>query len=1629
MEIQILYHKVMFLRRVIILILILAPVMGFAQEESPATELNLDELRRRIFNEAPEEIFNTSIGDSSVSFFLTGSWKGDLHSNFGFSVSPLGTGFVSPETPLLFKQEVDLLMSLWINNRWFVEVNFLDDSNLNTYRAGYQGLQGEFLQYAGIGNTGLDFPSFPYLDLGGDSPSSFGFYSRFGSPQLNIHALLRYDAASREERIFSGSRERTYSDLHPQNSIRGVSFVLPDIDIDPEVIIYIEDEKGSILDTSGRRWRFALHSEFAVSRHNGLLELSTRPQGMVAVFYTKSGERPWNISMGSYDGMSYGYLSEVQNWFDSSPGRDKIKLEEFPQCGGSQSERPGEVIFGTNHALVIYQPGTFSPFERRNRYDAASNTTERAALVSISSGTEINNFSLVLLESTAIEDIFTFSATVSQRGVYELVRSGNINRRDPGVIWPLAAQHDTVAGMPEVYLPSRGNVSGDVIIRFTNYSSSSGYYIGTDVIPGSIQVWRSGIQDTNFIYSSSSGEVIISGSVGINELIRITYLKISEGTHLGSIAAGLGVIYKNGSNPFSAQAAIGVRWNLTEDSFTEYDLSSEGSVGLSAKAALDYDYLNAHVTGGFAFVQTDTTGLYRAAGMEGNETILTLPAETSFISNPPSSVIADDYDFNVINRSDLIYRNYYDNNILGNTLMSLDWNAPVVTQINRPYPVKDSKLGDTTVLAAEFNIKSGGWTGYQVPLFNSSQILSNVREIEIPYRFHNYNNDNPENFRIIIQIGSLSGKDFAFIENKDLIWEKTLFKDDWNLIPPVDPNGYYSNIDFNYNPRIARFILNDEDRLKMGDAKNLRIIIIYEGDGELTGRVLLAPPIIKGASFRAVTFNGNNISEIQNILSGENRVTAVETIDPLLASAYSEIITRLHPVQNTQRVLKVDWENMGQGISAGFDGRIGELPLSDYRELSFFVKGPQPDITGTLSFTIASGPDSLQDFILNTEIPLAVFTPGKWSKVTIRYQGGGTGITVDGINIPNADLRYRQLSVLNDSYERRTSYIAVLVNPENGDLPQALEDGSISIDEIILEDSILFYRMNAGAGVSFSRPGTFVSIGNSALLADFSVYSLVESEARANSDVQDQQFSGSMINRSGAEVSFLGVKVSGNFAFTAAEDTFIWRADHSISRSFGPLTIKEVFYASPMENTVNHGFNAVFLSDFYTEFKADTLYNFSRLRQRWNLNFGYRSENQLIPAAAVNTEAVWTRNENIKEDAGYGELWIDTWALLVPDNGSGADSRRTNAQIILTQRTRPVGAVVTLEGNTNFSGVNNITRSESTAFLDVPVMINNVNFVLRSGRGFKKHIFYSGENVFDDGTRFFESIDDSFPVWGVFPIYSLFAPELNVAFEKGLNNPASKDLTFYTSLNDHFSTRINIPQFYNLLSFAVPSRITFGLERTLEQKMDTNTDRLNIGGSLSFSSINMFGAMGYKPLFNFYQTDEYSHAIDAAFIFPRDEEISWRIQSVLGAGFRGFSGSVLNFVNTLTMRTGRQPSADQIYWIESFSAAWEAPTKNSMLSLIYDRIAASAEKQSSWLNLSSVFGLNYEQLRRESLEFVIDKSTDNHRWNISAGHEEVVRILGRVNFTTFIKLRCSEDIEKETFMFDILLGTTLRLSF
>ncbi|MDR0585911.1 MAG: hypothetical protein LBG26_01595 [Treponema sp.] len=1575
--------------------LLLLPVFSFAQENS---QNQLERRRRAITEEADSELMRMNISDSEVSLVVKGFWKGTLTANWGISRGPLGISPDSEDSPLLFTQEADLTLSLWIRERWFLEVSFLDDYDLNTYRAGYQGFPGETVQYVGVGNTGLDFPVFPYLDLGGDSPSSFGVYGRFGSGDLSFHSLVRYDAAAREERIFVGDRERSFSNLSPDKPLRGVSFVLPDENISAVPVVYFEDKNGD-LSGGGRKWRLAVPSEYAASGINGIVELVREPAGMVAVYY--NGGVYGVSSYGTAASPAAGYLGDVQELFS-------VNLHDYPQPGGTTA--PGTVAIGGVSALVIYEPGTFSPFERQSRYRSPSAASEDAALVRTSTGERISGFELLSADNIVLSldlPLYSLSGDDSQRGIFELVSTAS-GRREPESMWPLAEDY------PEIYLPGKQAFTEDISLRFTNYGPAGAYVIGTDVVPGSVQVYRGGIMDSQVSYDSGSGTVQLSSPVGFNEVIRVTYLKRSEERRLGSLAAGVGLVYRPEEKPFSWEAALGLRWNVSQEAYTEEGAASPGTVGFGGKAAWDYDRLKASVSLGLGFEQPDTTGLYRVAGMEGNsEIVMGLSTSGAFISEAPpvKSVSSPSLfsDLPLSKRADLVYRNYRNADIFGvSKLMPIDWNAPVISGKQGPYPAKDA---DMEIFAAEFELDASKiWTGFEVPLGEDGKLLEQAKAVVVPIRLFNFSGS--DSIKIIAQFGTLSDSDQGIVENPFLMIEGEIY------------SGPPSSSSWKNDPTVT-ISFTDADRHKLQNATHMRIIIVdveTSSPSGVSGRLLVARPYIMGASWRAVTLTSGEITGAE-----DPKVSLAETGD---SSLDNSTVSRLHP-SGANHVLKIDW---GSSVkSAGADGRVSEIPLSQYKVLSFFLKTPEvrpiTDPPSAISFSsfrfiVARGPSSLgndNEIAVEAEIPASAFGTPDWVKVELHYRE--QKVLIDGNPVSGAKLKYRQDALRQsetDMYAPGSSYIAVFVESS-----APLTDGTFSIDEICLEEPAPSYRLNTGTTLEWIHPEPLVSVNDKPVVSDFSINTALETGATGDPFTSESETFAGMQSRSSAGVTVLGASVTGNLSFNVSNELSYWSAGHGLSRSFGPVSINERFNTAPYNKNFDHKLSIGLDGPLHAQLSSDTNYEIKKLRRLWNFSTGVDAVQNEYPGFFVGADLGYTEKTDRPESrmSNYGETWAMSFPEMLIDSGAGKtiQNRDLRGRAAINVNRTPLGVNLGFDMANFVSVPLGITQSSSRGTLEFPFVVGRLRGALHSERSFRRLENGYGEDLGEDIERYGGSLSASSPLWSTIPVYSIFDSGLEDSLDKTLDNYSVPEKTENTRWNEALSLNLFFPERYDPLSLIVPVSFSSRIDRTLEQRLDTRLDVFTFSPALNFSGINLFGSMGTTPVFRFYRNDEFRHSVSGVFSFPKSEKPVWRLQAEQNLAFFGARGAELGIHNTVT--TGSTG------WIESLALLWTVPAEKTLLSLIYDKMMGKLEGADNFPAIKSLAASDYERLRRESLELVIDKSGDYANYSVILGHESLVRILGKLTLSAFSKLNVKMNEYSDTLSFMLSFGTSLSVTF
>jgi hypothetical protein len=504
--------------------------------------------------------------------------------------------------------------------------------------------------------------------------------------------------------------------------------------------------------------------------------------------------------------------------------------------------------------------------------------------------------------------------------------------------------------------------------------------------------------------------------------------------------------------------------------------------------------------------------------------------------------------------------------------------------------------------------------------------------------------------------------------------------------------------------------------------------------------------------------------------------------------------------------------------------------------------------------------------------------------------------------------------------------------------------------------------------------------------------------------------------------------------FSVSDDVSGWSAGHSISRSFGPLSVSEFFNVSPppVDEVMDHRLSLGLDSLVYGNLTSSANLQNRRLNRLWSASAGINPKQNGCPGFSLEGTLNYLEKPEKPETwlSGYGQTWIQSWELMLPDDGSGSEKSAISNRNVKTRAAfvldwLPVGADISFEGKNEVSIPLELSRSSSNAAIIFPFSFRPVRGNVRLQREISGSFAYTGENIQDDLFRYGENLYNTAPLWRTLPVFSFFDPNLNSAMDTALMNYTfySENNRFYESLGINFV----FPERYDIPSLFIPVTFSTQLSRTMEQRLDTRLYVLTLGSTLNFSAINLFGAMGSRPVFGFYRNDELRHSISGLVSFPRSEDPLWRVQAEQYMGVYGFRESEMGIDNTYT--------ATSTGWIESFGLVWSIPREKTLLSVIYDagmkKISGSAFSPA----LSEIARTEYERLFRETLEIVLDNASEENRiYSFSAGHESVVRITGRLTLTGFVKLTVKRNTYKETPQNNLLgvflnFGTTLAVTF
>ncbi|MDR1932779.1 MAG: hypothetical protein LBQ57_08175 [Spirochaetales bacterium] len=1474
--------------------------------------------------EAPENIFDAQIGDTDVDLYLEGYWDASVKGGLGFAFIP-GQGwsypYVFPEFPDGFEydQKPDLILSLWLKERFFFETTINEDYELNTYLLGYQGKPGEFVQSVKAGNRGVEISPFPYMEFPGSSRHSPALSTMFQTERTQHEFLFRYDPSLPRKKTFIGKNEVEEARIDPANYVRGRFFVLPDTEVSlPDLSLYIEDAKGTITGDNGRRYRRATNFDYSYLPEDGSITLTNASAGRVLVYYTKGGAEVGNPSLGR--GALPNYITGPPLEID--PAGAPLDFDWGLSYMGSPLTDYQVTIDG-RAALLLYDPGAWNPFEITGAYSLSGTAAS------------MNNSTNLRIVHRGADSLYTTSQplSLSMSESYSIVRvlpSGTAQGRSMQARFPFAADE------PYLYGPDRLKDGGgaDFELLIQSYMPVQSLILTNDVIPGSVTIYRNGREETSFSVDYESGRISLPFEPAPSDRIEVYYRTYSGEGQGGDILFGSGsTLYL--SEALTLKIATGLRWNVMKGKYSTEPGDHPGIVGASAQVNYRSENFNITADGAVIYTNPDTSGLLRLLGMEKHNMELETNKNNMFPSSAPDPILLTSFlglRLDNSNRGRLLFKNYETKNLAGSVTLNSWSDAPSRQwayedgSLIGPYVASDRGAGFDNIMVMDYELDGAQqWVGAQMNLstgWDDALDLSNISAVRFAYRVAKpvsgpFNGDVSLHFQAgaldedldgdgyLDEEAGASSRGYAFNhgvltlyvgagqegfgndirDSEDANRNRILERENPPLVfssQLMDTGGLGSPVVFTgetgWEAGVVR--IPPDMRSRMTQVRAIRFIVRREGGdtNPRAGRILIGKLVFEGSSLSPrVTGAGSlRLREIPEILADGYAA-------PPLQNVYSEPLKTFHSNDEAtdQHILEATWKNIAPADSWEIRGFTTEIPPENYRSLNMFMRFAKIETPGSararlrLAYTDSAGKGLILSFeVPSPALPITAVSAASWQKLTIDIADrkawlGDTELTAAAGNTLRID---------SDSVEWNRFSLKF----ENSG---GAQEGTVYLDEVYLSDPRDTVGFAGSTDISLYLPGDVLSVGGVSILRNVSLSEKIsgrnsefkgQKEAAADTDYSVGHFN----SASAVSGEVLGVVYAeGEFAVNALEDRKEYEGGHSvrIPAEGGVIVFRDQYKRN--FNTLlpamsrSNSLESSPLNGLSLRAGAETYLASGALTQNWN------SQADINPAgnASVSTRLSLRNIAEgyvLDEETSYSDSWLSSYELLLPWN-EGRDAER---QGTLRLDGNFTGEVIGLIFNPEVSFINSGERDGrqrgiSSVSVEVPLVFRDSP----NEPGWRLSVLYSRradttisvpvEGDFSSDTR---NLTDTMRrqrfFYNSIPYLEIFAHSDRSTFAEDTEYLIRSDYTPQAGLRYSRAYGSSIRDLF------LPSQAEARAKKTYTRGGEVLSASNAYDLSLTNFAINLFGSSGSYPFFSWYSVDEFQLQNTLSLITQEEEK-------------------------------------------------------------------------------------------------------------------------------------------------------------
>ncbi|MDA3941118.1 MAG: hypothetical protein PF693_17710 [Spirochaetia bacterium] len=1403
--------------------------------------------------EAPESIFSISPGGADVDLYLLGTWETELLGGYGISWNSenkdlIESSFPGMQTGLQLTHGPDIFISLWLMNSYFFEASFIDDYDLNTILFGYEALEENFLRSVRIGNTDIGFGDYSYLSIPEASTDSMGGMALFKNDKSEHQLMLRYDPAEMQVKNFIGQYEVDPSRAKLTEYIKGRYFILPDDNVE-DLKVYIEDSSGIYSGTATygtSNYRLATSDDAIMSAEEGIVFFRASLNKRAAVYYTKNSNPVGDTTLGlqSLVRDSDGLSGSDEGKLDIT-GTDQFQFGNTDKYFGIDMDS-WALSIDSGTALIIYEPGVFSPFEMLSVYSLPYLLPDNPALF---------NATLADINLSTGENV-NFSTTFEDYMVRVLYNGDSY--RDPANRYPLATSIDTNS---LIYEPDKelSGTPSDKELLFQRLFPVGSYYLGDNVLDGSVSVNFNGFDEYRYTFNPDSGTVNFLFPVPADAQIEISYRTMVTTGMSGDLLLALGSKF-NFSDNFFMETGVGLRWNVLDSSYIEKPGDASGSIMGTAGLSYTGEKFDFKIDAGISVHSPNTTGILRLAGMNKSGFSVPLSANLLYPSAPSTSGIITG------TRGILYYKDFHEYDTSGSsTLNDYTWTPPA-DQIysyedggrTGPYIAGSNSEIEGNIAVIDYSLGNTEWTGGRIPItlgsmpldLSSSQALSlkwkhisttgsidiyvragklaedldddSILDKESSIYESGFNfNDGLFNMKVGLSPDSSAGNEQ--LDTEDLDGNSILDGEGSNLIFTKS----FTGVDGNWETLTIDLTPPEREQLKA--VTGFEIIIVENAALTATGQLLIGDITFSGSSFVTKPDTGQLVTakEINELYSSAPT--------PLLTTSYPEV-SIFSSGTGAQNVAEINWNNAGDWEATTFTEAVD---LSDYNKISFYMKTPDIlKVPTDISFSLTN-PSGNGISLRFTPIPGTT----NWIKYTADYRNNT--LTADGNIISVIEWGKRDFNAKNAN---RLTLLASCTSIT----------GTLLFDEVHLEDPVVGISGAANTSFNFRQPGTILDYKDIAILSNFNFSN--------SSGITGQNFGSGFTNDKDTTIYT---------STDLAVSLMAMRIDSKLNLQWQET---ELFASPAISFTVPFLENRVIINDSYSEINlplsestlrdssittnlgsssfllsAGSTYSLQNLTRNWGISSTTSWDKGSLLAGSADFRM--SSNENPYENMNSLEKFSQSYLLFLP--GDVQNDRFTNLSIKPTIKLNRVTFGIEESLGSSVSGIDerilNTSQMISTdaKFIFNPESLKEWNLI----PSYKKTI--SSLDKTDTDTNFYTDLRESILKMGThkyyfkgIPLWEIFYPNFGDQFIKdtvGLRN---------TVYSPGFSLEFSRLEGSRPFDIFLPSAININLSRELIRDFDSVTDNLKINLETRATALNVFGKLGTTPLTDLYQTEE-----------------------------------------------------------------------------------------------------------------------------------------------------------------------------